>query len=383
MYDPALMTPTLLHVFSSLAVGGQQTRFATIANRLGAAFRHRLVSLDGDTAAIALLDPALDVTVLPTPAATGNLAARLRQIAAFGRTIPADALITYNWAAIEWALGNRLFLHRPHIHLEDGFGPDEADRQLWRRVMLRRLVLRRSRLVVPSHKLVEIAQTVWRLDPKRISYIANGIDAARFDGISRSGEPFFRRRDNETIVGSFSPLRAEKNIGRLLRAFAALTPAPRPGMRLVICGAGPERERLADLTRALGIGDRVAFVGHVPKPEAVMAAFDIFAITSDTEQMPYAVVEAMAARLPVLATDVGDIATMVAASNRPFVVRRDDPAALAAALSQLAADPEVRHSIGAANRAKAEQDFSIPPMIEAFRRVLVNTVGGEPVAARR
>jgi glycosyltransferase involved in cell wall biosynthesis len=376
MYSAASMAPTLLHVFSSLAVGGQQTRFATIANRLGPAFRHRLVSLDGDTAAVALLDPRLDFTVLAPPPPAGNLPGRVRQIAAFGRPIAADALVTYNWAAIEWALANRLLLRRPHVHLEDGFGPEEADRQLWRRVIFRRLVLRRSRLVVPSRKLVDIARTVWRLDPDRVTYIANGIDAARFDGMSPGGDPFFQRRDGECVVGSFSPLRAEKNLGRLLRAFAALPTALRSTARLVICGDGPERAALEALAGELDIIDRAAFVGHVPKPEAVMGAFDMFAITSDTEQMPYAVVEAMAARLPVLATDVGDIAMMVAPINRPFVVPRDDADALAAALAQLAGDEGLRRHIGTANRVKAEADYSIPPMVDAFRRVLVAAVGG-------
>jgi L-malate glycosyltransferase len=373
------MAPILLHVFSSLAVGGQQTRFVTIANRLGPAFRHRLVSLDSNTAAVAQLDPTIDHAVLAAPSVRGNLLARLRHIAVFGRTIAADALVTYNWGAIEWALANRLLLHHPHIHLEDGFGPEEADRQLARRVLLRRLVLHRSTLVVPSRKLAEIARTVWRLDPNSIVYVPNGIDAARFDGVAHDGEPFFSRRDDECVVGSFSPLRPEKNIGRLLRAFAAIPAARRSAVRLVICGDGPERAGLDELTRSFGIAERVIFAGHVPRPEAVMGAFDVFAITSDTEQMPYAVVEAMAARLPVLSTDVGDIAMMVAGINRPFVVPRDDAAALAAALAQLGDEPALRRRIGDANRGKVEADFTIPRMVDPFHRVLLDAVG-HPVA---
>lgn len=106
-----------------------------------------------------------------------------------------------------------------------------------------------------------------------------------------------------------------------------------------------------------------------------MGAFDAFAMTSDTEQMPYAVVEAMAARLPVLATDVGDIAMMVAAENRPFVVPRDSPAPLAAALAHLCADPELRRRLGAANRSRAEERFAIPPMVAAFRGVFDEAAG--------
>ena len=77
-----------------------------------------------------------------------------------------------------------------------------------------------------------------------------------------------------------------------------------------------------------------------------MGAFDLFAMTSDTEQMPYAVVEAMAARLPVLATAVGDVATMVGDENRPFIIARDDQRHLVAALARLCGDQALRRRLG-------------------------------------
>lgn len=361
------MTPTLLHVFYSLAVGGQQTRFVTIANHLGRRFRHQLVSLDGDISAVSLLERDLDFTVLPAPAPARNIAHRLSLIAAFDAH-SADVVVTYNWGSIEWAAVNRIWFRRPHVHLEDGFGPDEAHGQKRRRILLRRLALDRSVVVVPSHGLTEIAKTCWKIDPTRVRYIPNGIDARRFDDISRSGAPFFLRDQRICIIGAFSPLRAEKNVGRLLRSFAGLLPAP---VHLVICGDGPERQALAHLAEQLGVAEHVTFVGHVPKPEHVMGAFDIFAITSDTEQMPYAVLEAMAARLPIVGTDVGDIATMVAPENRRFIVPREAPGDLVAALAVLSENAGLRRQLGAANRARVEACFGVAPMAEAFQTVFL------------
>src|SRR5260221_9891057 len=315
------MAPTLLHVFSSFAIGGQQTRFATVANRLGRAFQHRIISLDGRDEAVALLNPDLDVTVLLVPAQSRNPLVQLPAIARVSSTIRPDVLITYNWGAIEWAIVNRVRFRRPHIHLEDGFGPDEADRQKRRRVLARRFALRLSTVVVPSHGLGEIARTVWRLDPSHIIYIPNGIDPSRFDRNPAEGGPLHDWRDDACVIGAFSPLRPEKNIARLLRAFAELTRSS-SSVRLVICGDGPERSPLTELARGLNMAGKGTFTGHISPPESVMGAFDVFAITSDTEQMPYAVLEAMSAPLPVAATAVGDIPTMVSEENRPFVVER-------------------------------------------------------------
>ena len=89
-------------------------------------------------------------------------------------------LVTYNWGAIEWALA-AAFTNIPYIHVVDGFGPEEAERQLARRVWFRRLALARcSRVVVPSRTLYRLAKEVWRLPEERIVYIPNGVDPVRF-----------------------------------------------------------------------------------------------------------------------------------------------------------------------------------------------------------
>lgn len=363
----------LLHVFPSFAVGGQQTRLATIANRLGPGFRHAIVSLDGRDEAMALLDPALEASVLPAPPpGLGGLRAITRSITASG----AQILCTYNWGAIEWAIANRLRPRLPHLHFEDGFGPDEADRQKWRRVATRRLTLRRSQVLVPAQNLARIASTQWRLDARRVHYVPNGIDAARFDIAPRDGAGFFTRRADEFVIGSFSPLRPEKNLARLLTAFAAA--GDDVAVRLVICGDGPGRQRLEAMAGALGIAGQVAFTGHVAAPEHVMGAFDLLAMSSDTEQMPYAVIEAMAARLPVAATDVGDIASMVAPENRPFVVPRDDVDGLAAALRRLCREPELRRRLGRLNRERVEREFTVARMVGAVHQILAAAIASRP-----
>lgn len=345
----------LLHVFPTFAVGGAQMRFAALAKAFGDRYRHTVLALDGNYACAqrvaANLPVRYEAVDAPKQATLGNVRRFRRRL----RELTPDALVTYNWGAIEWAMANIPRLAR-HIHIEDGFGPEERAGQICRRVFTRRLVLARSTVVLPSRNLWQIATTVWGLDPRRVHYVPNGIDLGRFAGTAR--DP-----GDVPIIGTVAGLRAEKNVSRLLRAFrhvAAAMPA-----RLVIVGDGPERGALAALSEQLGLASRVEFVGQIDEPAPFYRLFDIFALSSDTEQMPLSVIEAMASGLPIAATDVGDVMAMVAEANRAFITPLDEML-LAGAIRTLVADGMLRAHLGAANQAKAVAEFDQATMVAAF-----------------
>src|SRR5262249_25451051 len=123
------------------------------------------------------------------------------------REVRPDLLLTYNWGTIEWAAAKRLTTI-PHIHVEDGFGPEEANEQIPRRALARRFLLRRSTVVVPSYQLRNLATNTWRLTPH---HIPNGINPEHY-----AGE---RKPHDQMVVGTIAMLRAEKNLSRLLHAF--------------------------------------------------------------------------------------------------------------------------------------------------------------------
>ena len=352
---------TVLSVFATFAVGGPQVRFAALANRYGTRYRHLIVAMDGNVACRERLSPSLDVSFPVVPIHKGATIANLRAFRRLLRDWHPDVLVTNNWGSIEWSAANMPRIVR-HVHIEDGFGPEERDRQIRRRVLIRRLALRRSTVALPSRTLVRIATEIWRLDPRRVHYIPNGIDLARFSGV-RDPTVAAAWSGEGPVVATVAALRAEKNLPRLLRAFATAAQAP-PG-RLVIVGDGPERDGLQALAGSLGIASRVSFLGHVAEPAPLYAGFDLFALSSDTEQMPIAVIEAMAAGLPVAATDVGDVRAMLAEANAPWVGPRDD-AALAASLAALLADAQLRAHTGAANRARALASFDQERMFAAY-----------------
>jgi len=351
----------LLHVFPTFAVGGAQRRFAELGRRLAQSYRHTIIALDGNFEMAAGLSDRIEFELA---AAEHDKARHLANIPIFRRLLKRhapDALVTYNWGAIEWALADRWAPIARHIHVEDGFGPDETTRQLARRVWTRRVALSgvHTKVAVPSRRLLEIARNRWRLPATVL--IPNGVDCERF--VPRSE----KRAREHVVIGTVAALRHEKNIARLIRAFAHASAAPSAkAVRLLIAGDGPERGALESLARDLGMAERVEFSGATPTPEAALAEMDIFALSSDTEQMPLSLLEAMAAGLPVASVAVGDVALTLAEENRPLVVPLSDGPAFVAALLRLAADPSLRERLGRANRETAVRRYDINLMTARY-----------------
>lgn len=354
----------LLHVFPTFGVGGSQVRFATLANKLGRRYRHVVLAMDNDHGATRLLGPDVDVVLLPYRLDKHRTLHNLLPYRRIIRESGAQQLFTYNWGAVEFGLAN-LIAGVPHVHVEDGFGPEETHRQIAHRILFRRIALARARpIVLPSRKLQAIATGTWRFPARQVAYIPNGVDCSRF---VRQPDPELVRQlglDRSTpVIGTVAGLRPEKNVGRLIRAFALLR--RKHAARLAIVGTGAQEAMLRQLAAELGVASDVAFAGQVAGVERILGAFDVYAISSDTEQMPISLVEAMAAGLPVATVDVGDVGIMLAAENRPYVVKLDE-ADLAAAIESLLADAPLRTRIGAANASRAQAEYDERSMLAAY-----------------
>jgi glycosyltransferase involved in cell wall biosynthesis len=365
----------VLHCHSTFAPGGKEARSVRLINAFGDAAEHAILSsVPGQHGARAGIRSGIRVDF---PADAPPLAGRpdplrLWRLSRYLRGF--DLVLTYNWGAFDAVMANHLFGGAPLIHHEDGFNEDEATALKSRRNLYRRVGLHGAlRLVVPSRRLERIALRAWGQIPARIVRIANGVPIERFARPPEPGAiPGFERQPGEIIVGTAAGLRAVKNLPRLVRAFAAMRNRI---ARLVIVGEGPESERIAAEARAAGIASRLLMPGFVADPARWIGHFDIFALSSDSEQFPISLVEAMAAGLPVVATAVGDVAAMVADDNRPLIVDPGDEAAFAAALDSLADQPNLRRAIGAANREKAAAEYDEKKMIAAYAKLYGEAIG--------
>ena len=358
----------LLHVFPTFGPGGTELRMASIISGLGETFAHTIVPLNGQRGAADRITRSIAVDFLHAPAGRGDLLypLKLRRLIS---SVQPDLLLTYNWGAIDAVLGCMIAPPCSIVHNECGFGPDEAAHLKRRRIWTRRIALRQVfRTIVVSRLLQRVARTHFRLSQDKVRFIQTGVDTERFTP-GRNDE--LRQRwglDADAVVFGFAGgLRGEKNLQLLLTAFREAM--LHDHAHLVLAGDGPDRTELEQLTAQLGLASRVSFHGHASDIAEVMRAFDVFVMSSRTEQTPNALLEAMASGLPVIATDVGDCAALVGSAGAAFVVAPADRSGYAAALQQIEADTDLRRDLGAANRARAIAEFSKSRMIDEYRDV--------------
>lgn len=178
---------------------------------------------------------------------------------------------------------------------------------------------------------------------------------------------------DDLVVGIVARLDYIKGHDVLLEAVAKLAPS-HPRLRLVCIGDGDREAELGTLARTLGIADRVRFLGLRRDVTALLPGFDVACLTSVFECAPLVVIEAMAAGVPVVVSEVGALREMVTDGVEGHLFPRGDAGALADRLARLADDGELRARMGAAGRARAERQFRIEDTAAGFQRLLVSLV---------
>jgi L-malate glycosyltransferase len=358
----------VLHVFATFVPAGPQTRTANVLEALGSSWRHTIVAMDNRTSASELLAEDLEITLRDAPPQAGFFKT-LRALRTMIQEVAPDLICTYNWGAIETVLAVRSLTGIPLIHHEEGFGPEEAASFKKRRVWMRRFLFKRvPALIVPSHNLGKIARDLWRVPERQLHIVPNGVHLSRFGPRGADMREQLALPPDAVVVGSVGHLRPEKNYGRLIEAMASATARTQVPLHLVLVGDGVERSHLEELAQTLGLKERVHFTGHQENTAPAYRTFDIFCLSSDTEQMPISLIEAMATGIPPVATDVGDIRLMVPTESRANIVSKDlCPLALADQLVLLANDKDVRMSLGRAAEAKARELYGFDKMLAIYK----------------
>jgi glycosyltransferase involved in cell wall biosynthesis len=179
---------------------------------------------------------------------------------------------------------------------------------------------------------------------------------------------------NDLLMVSAARFEPQKNPLGLIAAFARALPRL-PASYLIMAGEGSLLGECRALAARLGVSDRVYLPGLCRDVAQLLSACDIFVLASDWEGVPVAVIEAMAARLPVVATAVGGVGELVEADVTGILVPPGDAQALAGALADLAGDPERRLGMGERGRRRAER-FDASVMVASYARLFERLCGG-------
>jgi glycosyltransferase involved in cell wall biosynthesis len=209
-----------------------------------------------------------------------------------------------------------------------------------------------------------------------VEVVTHGADLA---GVRRGAAARATARDelglsaDDVVVGTVANFTVKKDQATLLRAMAALG-RDRPTVRLVLVGSGPLEAELRHRAADLGLAGRAAFVGSRHDVLELLPAFDVFALSSRFEGLPIALLEAMAAGLPCVATNVGGIPEVVTDGRDGLLVEPGDPDALATALGKVLADDGLRAELGWRAAARSE-DFQLSAAVRHIERIYVRALG--------
>jgi len=226
-----------------------------------------------------------------------------------------------------------------------------------------------------------------RLPREKIEVIPNGIDLGRLPPFSldrRAARSAAGLRRDRRLVAGVGRLDAQKDFPTFLRA-AAMIAAEVPDVDFLVVGEGGERAALEALARRLGLGARVVFTGLRHDVPRLLAAVDVFALTSLYEGFPNVLLEAMATGAVAVATDVGGCRELVTSGETGLLVPPRAPAAVAAAVGRVLRDPALARRLATAARQRVEGTFSIDVMarrtMDAYLRRLHATRVPATVAA--
>lgn len=367
----------ITHLVENLERGGLERVVIDLAGaQRGAGHDCRVICLF-EPGALAGQLQALGVEVQACGKRDGLDIAALRRLRAMLKAEPDSVLHTHNAAAhYHGALASAGLALPCVVNTRHGMGmPDPRSR----RERLYRWSMRRTDAVVAVCEAARSHLQRHGLGPRRgVQVVPNGIRVERFEPSTPLHRAQLARElgfaPGTQLLGTVGRLNPVKDQAGLIRAFRRLH-ANLAATGLVIAGDGPLRGELEALAADLGVGEHVRFLGDRGDVDRLLPGLDVFVLPSRSEGYSIALLEACAAALPVVATDVGGNREIVRQGFNGDLVAAGDPGALAATLERLLSDPARAQRMGAAGREWVLREGSLEAMSGRYLRVYEAAVG--------
>jgi sugar transferase (PEP-CTERM/EpsH1 system associated) len=351
--------PRICQVLLSLAVGGAEVLAARLARRLRDRFSFLFVCLDElGTLGEELRRDGFPVHILGRrPGLDWRCAYRL---AGLLRRERVDVVHAHQYTPFFYGITARLFCRSPAVLFTE-HGRHHPDYPRRKRILLNRLLLQgRDRVVGVGEAVRQALIQNEGIKADRVRVIYNGINLAPFADKAPDRDVVRREMRVGTadlVIVQVARLDYLKDHATAVRTLGQVVRSC-PDARLVLVGEGPERTRIQDQLRQSGLEDNVRLLGLRQDIARLLAAADLFLLTSISEGIPLAVIEAMAAGLPVVATRVGGMAEVVENGRTGLLAPSGDHATLAEHVLRLAADRDLRVQMGECGRQRAVEMFS-------------------------
>jgi glycosyltransferase involved in cell wall biosynthesis len=292
----------------------------------------------------------------------------------------ADALVCHGYKAdlLGWIAARRVGI--PVISVSRGWTGHTRKVRL-NEALDRRILRQMDRVVCVSDGQSAKVQRAG-ISADRIRVIHNAIDLSRFRSDHRGGGALHGlfRSPVEQIVIAAGRLSPEKGFDQLVQA-ARLVTVKSPSTGFVLVGKGPDREKLEQQVRAAGLAERFVFAGFRSDVDELIRDAAILAQSSLTEGLPNVVLEACAAGISVVATDVGGTREVVTEGENGYLVPPGDPRALATRLIELLGDPARRAEMGNRGREKVAREFSFAQQSAGYEALFDEVVAADCVAS--
>ncbi len=375
---PSAHRPTVCHVVHGLGVGGAEMLVADMIRGLSSEFRGVVACLD-EVGSIgeALRADGVPLTLLSRePGIDWRCSRRLARWCAEQSV---DVLHAHQCTPMFQAMLARLPWRRIPLLLTE-HGRHHPDLPSRRRSLCHRLLLsRRDRLVAVGNATREALICNEGLPQDRVEVVYNGVDLARY----RDPDPGARAAVREelrlpadalvmTLVARLDPIKDHATAIDVLRRVRERC----PNARLLLVGDGPARAEIEAKVLACGLGDAVCLAGTRSDVASVLAASDVFLMTSLGEGIPLTVIEAMAAGVPVVSTDVGGLPEMIDHQQTGFLHAAEAVDDLAASVVQLHENPEPREAVVQRARQRAFAMFDRTAMLGRYRAIYQGMLHG-------
>lgn len=350
------MKPVVAYYLDSLVFGGAERVALSLLPHLSRAWRTVLL-LHGDAPPElrrAAGDAGLALVDVPRVSGPGGIAQARAELRRLGPAV-FHAQRPWPTGSEAWLLAARLAGVEAVLTTEHLFPPRLPRRGVLRERLLDPLL--DMRIAVSQHVARRVRQA-FGTPTRRLRVVANGIDWRPFQ--SASGGDALRRTlcdDGQHLVLTVAHLRPQKGLDTLVSAAALL-----PDVVFAVAGEGPDRDALQRSVEVSGLTHRVVLLGQRDDVPQLLAACDLFVLPSRDEGLPLAVLEAMAARRPVVATRVGGVPEAVVDGQHGRLIAPDDPNGLAAAIADLLARPGDARNLAERAHARLVERFTVERM---------------------